>query len=225
MYVTSTPGRSTSRSWRSITTGHVCTTQPLGRFYTPDPAGQQNSAYAYAGNNPISFVDPTGELFGIDDIIVVMVVGAVVGVVSEGISAYIEANNNIKELEKLRNEHYDRTQMTDKELEQLKSQEYNKIWKKALWGGVVGGLASGAGVALAGVGFGAISTAALTGGFSGVLGEFGNEMINSENLSAGKIFGSALTGLVSGGLGAAFGGLAGSTASKVMGTTAMISWG
>ena len=33
----------------------------LGRFLGVDPAGEFPSAYLYAGNNPISMVDPTGE--------------------------------------------------------------------------------------------------------------------------------------------------------------------
>ncbi|HAS44891.1 MAG TPA: hypothetical protein DCS93_30705 [Microscillaceae bacterium] len=32
----------------------------LGRFLAPDPLGQQNSAYAYVGNNPVSNIDPMG---------------------------------------------------------------------------------------------------------------------------------------------------------------------
>jgi len=35
----------------------------LGRFLATDPAGQQYSPYAYAGNNPVSMVDPDGEFF------------------------------------------------------------------------------------------------------------------------------------------------------------------
>jgi len=34
----------------------------LGRFYAMDPAGQFASPYLYAGNNPVSFNDPSGEL-------------------------------------------------------------------------------------------------------------------------------------------------------------------
>ncbi|HEY1349467.1 MAG TPA: RHS repeat-associated core domain-containing protein [Ktedonobacteraceae bacterium] len=33
----------------------------LGRFYSPDPARQGTSPYAYVGNNPLSFIDPSGE--------------------------------------------------------------------------------------------------------------------------------------------------------------------
>ncbi len=35
----------------------------LGMFYATDPAGQTFSSYGYAGNNPQSFVDPTGRSY------------------------------------------------------------------------------------------------------------------------------------------------------------------
>jgi RHS repeat-associated protein len=34
--------------------------QSVGRFYATDPAGQGPSPFAYAANNPISYIDPTG---------------------------------------------------------------------------------------------------------------------------------------------------------------------
>ncbi|MEM9337281.1 MAG: RHS repeat-associated core domain-containing protein [Bacteroidota bacterium] len=61
----------------------------LGRFYTPDPAAQQNSAYAYVGNNPISRVDPNGEWFLFDDVIATVggaIVGAGIEIVSGALS-------------------------------------------------------------------------------------------------------------------------------------------
>ncbi len=33
----------------------------IGRWFTPDPAGQGFSPYVYCGNNPLSIVDPDGE--------------------------------------------------------------------------------------------------------------------------------------------------------------------
>lgn len=61
----------------------------LGRFLAPDPMGQQNSAYAYVGNNPIMNLDPDGQWFGLDDLIA-SAVGAVVGVAIEGVSQAIQ---------------------------------------------------------------------------------------------------------------------------------------
>jgi len=34
----------------------------LGRFYAMDPAGQFASPYLYGGNNPITYIDPTGQV-------------------------------------------------------------------------------------------------------------------------------------------------------------------
>ena len=42
----------------------------LGRFLGVDPAGQFASPYLYAGNNPVSLTDPTGEFAGLDDLVV-----------------------------------------------------------------------------------------------------------------------------------------------------------
>ncbi len=61
----------------------------IGRFYAPDPSGQQNSSYAYVGNNPISLTDPTGEWFGLDDLFATAIgafVGVTVELVSEAVS-------------------------------------------------------------------------------------------------------------------------------------------
>ncbi|MEB3311169.1 MAG: RHS repeat-associated core domain-containing protein [Snowella sp.] len=62
----------------------------LGRFYGPDPAGQQPSPFAYCGNDPILFSDKTGRIFGIDDLftafIVCIIAGAVIGGVATGIT-------------------------------------------------------------------------------------------------------------------------------------------
>ena len=49
------------------------------RFYSVDPARQFASPYIYS-NNPVSFEDPTGEVFLLDDL-AVMFVGALVGAV------------------------------------------------------------------------------------------------------------------------------------------------
>ena len=55
----------------------------LGRFLSPDafiqsPTDPQNyNRYSYCLNNPLKYTDPTGEIFGIDDIVVACVVAAV----------------------------------------------------------------------------------------------------------------------------------------------------
>ncbi|MDT4813656.1 RHS repeat-associated core domain protein [compost metagenome] len=47
----------------------------LGRFISPDPAGQFASPYVYAGNDPVSAIDPDGEFA----FAVAMIIGAIVG--------------------------------------------------------------------------------------------------------------------------------------------------
>lgn len=47
----------------------------LGRFISPDPVGQFTSPYLYAGNNPVSAIDPDGDFA----FAVAMIIGAVVG--------------------------------------------------------------------------------------------------------------------------------------------------
>ena len=56
----------------------------LGRFYQPDPRSQYFSPYLYAGNSPISFVDPDGEEF---ITLLVLSVGFVVGAYLGGTGA------------------------------------------------------------------------------------------------------------------------------------------
>ena len=59
----------------------------IGRFLSPDPYVQapENSQnfnrYSYCLNNPLKYTDPSGELFGIDDLIIIagVVVGAYLG--------------------------------------------------------------------------------------------------------------------------------------------------
>lgn len=54
----------------------VTTTNTLGRFLSPDtyvqePTNSQNfNRYSYCLNNPLKYCDPSGELFGVDDLIV-----------------------------------------------------------------------------------------------------------------------------------------------------------
>lgn len=61
-----------------------------GRFLSPDPYIQNPSnpqnynRYSYCLNNPLKYTDPTGELFGIDDLLIAVSVRAILG----GISGY-----------------------------------------------------------------------------------------------------------------------------------------
>jgi RHS repeat-associated protein len=57
----------------------------LGRFIQPDsvvpyPDNPQTlNRYTYVNNNPLKYTDPSGHIFGIDDIIIAIVIGAALG--------------------------------------------------------------------------------------------------------------------------------------------------
>ncbi|XP_044731289.1 uncharacterized protein LOC123294238 [Chrysoperla carnea] len=51
----------------------------IGRFYQPDPKSQYFSPYVYAGNSPISTIDPDGEFALIITCIVLGIIGAYLG--------------------------------------------------------------------------------------------------------------------------------------------------
>ena len=66
----------------------------LGRFISADSVvsssddPQSLNRYSYARNNPLLYTDPSGHIFGIDDLIIVaIVIGATVGAVSSGIQS------------------------------------------------------------------------------------------------------------------------------------------
>jgi len=67
----------------------------IGRFITPDsivqaPYDPQSlNRYTYCRNNPVKYTDPTGHIFGIDDIIIGAILGAIIG----GISAAVTGGN------------------------------------------------------------------------------------------------------------------------------------
>ena len=64
----------------------------LGIFITPDsiipdPFDPQTlNRYSYCRNNPLVYVDPSGHVFGVDDLIIGAVIGAMVGAVSAGMN-------------------------------------------------------------------------------------------------------------------------------------------
>lgn len=68
----------------------------LGRFLSPDnyvqmPENSQNfNRYSYCLNNPLKYTDPSGEIFGIDDLFVFLA-GGTVNVVSNAISGDIKS--------------------------------------------------------------------------------------------------------------------------------------
>lgn len=59
----------------------------IGRFYQPDPKSQSFSPYMYAGNSPISMVDPDGELFFTLFMVITTIVCAVGGAYLGGAAA------------------------------------------------------------------------------------------------------------------------------------------
>jgi len=68
----------------------------IGLFVTADILVQNFSdpqtlnRYAYARNNPLAFVDPSGQIFGIDDAVFAIIVG--IGATIGGVSAGIHSN-------------------------------------------------------------------------------------------------------------------------------------
>ncbi len=65
----------------------------LGRFISEDPVKDQANWYAYCGNCPLVYVDPTGQLFILDDLLFATV-GAIAGAISGGISSGAAAAGN-----------------------------------------------------------------------------------------------------------------------------------
>jgi RHS repeat-associated protein len=57
-----------------------------GRFTQPDPSGQEHNPYAYAGNNPITYSDPTGLDWGDVGSWIGGVVGGVAGLAACSVS-------------------------------------------------------------------------------------------------------------------------------------------
>jgi RHS repeat-associated protein len=129
----------------------------LGRFYGIDPQGQFSSPYAGMGNNPVIYVDPDGEWFGVDDAIVAGL-GFVSGYVIHGIStgewgkdAFIAGG----------------------------------ITAGAAW--LTYNTAGAASGVLAKVGFGAKTAAVLSSGVGGAVGSFGGSIAGQAYFNQGNI--------------------------------------
>ena len=69
----------------------------MSTFLSPDnyiqcPDNSQNfNRYAYCLNNPLRYTDPSGEVFGVDDIIIAAVIGAMVNMAYQGFSGNIKS--------------------------------------------------------------------------------------------------------------------------------------
>jgi RHS repeat-associated protein len=69
----------------------------VGRMLSPDnfiqaPDMPQNyNGYVYCLNNPLTYTDPTGEIFVIDDILIAAAIGAIINVGIQGVSGNINS--------------------------------------------------------------------------------------------------------------------------------------
>ena len=69
----------------------------MSTFLSPDnfiqaPDNSQNfNRYAYCLNNPLKYTDPSGEVFGLDDILLAAAVGAIVNISYQGLSGNIKS--------------------------------------------------------------------------------------------------------------------------------------
>jgi RHS repeat-associated protein len=61
----------------------------LAVFVSPDPAQQFFSPYGYGGGNPLNGRDPNGAIFGLDDIVVGIIVGSIIAATASGIQALL----------------------------------------------------------------------------------------------------------------------------------------
>ncbi len=173
----------------------------LARFLSPDPYVQAPdytqgfNRYAYCLNNPFKYTDPSGELFGIDDAIIIgFAIGAAVGAATYTASVALSDGG-------------------------FDNWSWKAFWKSTALGAVSGAITGGIGSAFGGVGEGCVNL------FESVAKEvvragahaFTNGIISALN------GGDFIQGLVSGGLGSLggslFQGVAGQQfASSILGT-------
>lgn len=156
----------------------------IGRFlscdnYVQEPDNSQNfNRYSYCLNNPLRYTDPTGELFGIDDVIFTAIVtGAVIGATTN--VAILAGNGNIN--------------------------SPAGFFKAAAIGALSGGAGAAVGLLPGGVGFWGGALAGMTGaGTGGLIEQFGNNAAFGTQLSFPDFLATVGLGGAVGGL---FGGL------------------
>jgi RHS repeat-associated protein len=93
----------TDHSWDADSGLYYCGSRyydpTLGRYLTPDtiyPAPfdpQGLNRYSYVLNSPMRYIDRTGNIFGIDDLIVGVLIGAAAGAAINGVIAAISGDN------------------------------------------------------------------------------------------------------------------------------------
>ncbi len=147
----------------------------LGRFLTPDPARQYFSPYVYGNGDPLSGTDPTGAVFGVDDLIlgIMVAVGAIVGAYMGGAAV---------------NHSYNPASW---------DWSSGKTWGGILGGAAIGGLAAAGGVAaggaIAAAGLGTIGTTvaemAVAGGVMGTMNASFTAMAGGSIGDVAKSFG------------------------------------
>lgn len=186
----------------------------LGRFYCPDPAGQQPSPFAYAGNDPILYSDKTGRIFGIDDFLVGLAISALIGLVVGAVSGGIG---------------YAVTHTDDFNVNDF----FKNVGIGALTGAVSGAVGFGvgsaatsgltalgvsAGQSIVGGVAGGIVSGAGSGAAASVSGQLLDNAINGKPLGAG-LGEAALTGAIIGGITGGIGGAFGALAARGRGIT------
>jgi RHS repeat-associated protein len=172
----------------------------LATWISPDPVtihdlGSDLNPYAYVHGTPLMGVDPDGRIFGIDDLLAVLIVIAVVAVVSA-------ANNAV-------------TQASEKGWGSVN-------WGMVALSGGIGGVSTAVSIGAtallgpAGVGLGAGVATALGGAVGSSTGYVLNQAANQQPITASGLALNVGTSLITAGAGSAFAGALGQNASALM---------
>lgn len=70
-----------------------------GLFLSQDPAQQFPNPYLYGGGDPLNGVDRAGAIFGVDDLLVIVIIGAIAGSIGSGVQAAIAGGDFGQSLE------------------------------------------------------------------------------------------------------------------------------